>query len=244
MAETEIKRALVMGATGGIGSAFVSHLLKRDGLERLHCCSRSGAAPIEDDRIVTHEVDYDAPTTIKALAETVKDEALDLVIVATGMLHEGDDLGPEKALKALNAENMQRVFHINTFGPALMMKALLPAMNREGRSVFAALSARVGSISDNGIGGWYSYRSAKAALNQMLKTVSIEHARRWPDGVVVGLHPGTVDTGLSQPFQRNVADGKLFTPAYASGAMLDVLDGLTSADTGKVFAYDGQEIPA
>jgi NAD(P)-dependent dehydrogenase (short-subunit alcohol dehydrogenase family) len=120
----------------------------------------------------------------------------------------------------------------------------MPLMNKDSKSVFAALSARVGSISDNNIGGWYGYRAAKAGLNQLLRTASIEHARRWPESVVIGLHPGTVDTDLSKPFQRNVADGKLFTAEYATEEMLKVISNVTAADTGKVFAYDGKEVPA
>ena len=165
------------------------------------------------------------PPRFEAAAEAVG-KPLDLVIVATGLLHAEDGFGPEKSLRDLDADALARSYAVNTIGPALVAKHFLPLMRRDGKSVFAALSARVGSISDNGVGGWYGYRAAKAALNQMLKTASIEHARRWPEGVVVGLHPGTVDTGLSKPFQRNVADGKLFDAAYSAGAMLDVLDGL------------------
>ncbi len=187
-------------------------------------------------------LDYAEPDTIAEAAGSIGGP-LDLVIVATGLLHDGE-FGPEKSLRDLDADALARSFAVNTIGPALVAKHFLPLMRRDGKSVFAALSARVGSISDNGVGGWYGYRAAKAALNQMLKTASIEHARRWPEGVVVGLHPGTVDTGLSKPFQRNVADGKLFDAAYSAGAMLDVLDGLSATDSGKVFAYDGSEVPA
>ena len=125
-----------------------------------------------------------------------------------------------------------------------MAKHFLPLLKREGKTVFAALSARVGSISDNRIGGWYGYRAAKAALNQIIKTASIEHARRWPHSAIIGLHPGTVDTDLSKPFQRNVADGKLFTSEFSAQSMLQVIDGVTAHDTGKVFDWEGKEVPA
>jgi NAD(P)-dependent dehydrogenase (short-subunit alcohol dehydrogenase family) len=117
-------------------------------------------------------------------------------------------------------------------------------MLREQRAVFAALSARVGSISDNRLGGWHSYRASKAALNMLLRNLAVELGRSHPQAVVAGLHPGTVDTGLSRPFQKGVADGKLFAPAYSAERLLAVLDGLTPADSGGVFAWDGARIPA
>lgn len=169
--------------------------------------------------------------------------APDLVIVATGLLH-ADDFGPEKSLRDLDGARLARVFHVNTIGPALVMKHFLPIMPRERRCVFAAISARVGSISDNHIGGWYGYRSAKAALNQMIRTASIEQGRRYKQAIVMGLHPGTVDTPLSEPFQGNVSDGKLFTPDFSASHMLDVIEARTVADSGKVFAWDGEEVPA
>ncbi|NKB54381.1 MAG: SDR family NAD(P)-dependent oxidoreductase [Rhizobiaceae bacterium] len=169
---------------------------------------------------------------------------LDLVIVATGLLHAADGFGPEKSLRQLNAERLSRSYLVNAIGPMLVSSAFLPLLNRDRKSVFAALSARVGSISDNRIGGWYGYRAAKAALNQMLRTASIEHARRWPNSAVIGLHPGTVDSSLSQPFQRNVTPEKLFTAENSTADMLKVVDNCTADDSGKIFAYDGSEVPA
>jgi NAD(P)-dependent dehydrogenase (short-subunit alcohol dehydrogenase family) len=128
-------------------------------------------------------------------------------------------------------------------GPALVAKHFLPLLPRQGRSVFAALSARVGSIGDNRLGGWHSYRASKAALNMLIKNASIELARTRPDAVIVGLHPGTVDTGLSKPFQRGVAHNKLFTPEYCAERLIAVTDGLTRDDTGHVFAWDGARVP-
>jgi NAD(P)-dependent dehydrogenase (short-subunit alcohol dehydrogenase family) len=126
--------------------------------------------------------------------------------------------------------------------PALLAKHLIPLMPKDQRAVFAALSARVGSIGDNRLGGWYSYRASKAALNMLLRCTAIEAKRRWPKLVVVGLHPGTVDTPLSQPFQARVPDGKLFTPEFSARSLLQVIDGLTPADSGNVYAWDGQLI--
>ena len=194
-----------------------------------------------DDRIIESFVDITDEATIVNAAATL--ERVDLVIVATGFLHADDGSKPEKSWKDFSSEKFTENFLINTIGPALVAKHVLPIFPRKERAVFAALSARVGSISDNRLGGWYSYRGAKAALNQIIKTLSIELARSRPQVVCVGLHPGTVDTGLSRPFQGNVAPEKLFTPTVAADHLLGVINGLTPADTGGVFAWDGQRIP-
>ena len=134
------------------------------------------------------------------------------------------------------------LFKVNAIGPANVAKAFLPRMRRGSKTVFAALSARVGSIGDNRLGGWVSYRSSKAALNMILKTLSIEHARRFPEAVIAGLHPGTVDSSLSAPFQRRVPEGKLFSPAQSVGYLLTVIDRLAPEDSGGFFAWDGTAI--
>ena len=163
----------------------------------------------------------------------------DMVFVATGLLHDADR-GPEKALRDLDPAWLAKQYAVNTIGPALIAKHFLPILPRTGRSVFAALSARVGSISDNRLGGWYGYRASKAALNQLIRTLAIEDKRRNDRGIVVALHPGTVDTRLSRPFQQRGRD--LFQPDRAAVQLLDVLDALKPTDSGKLFAWDGAEI--
>lgn len=181
--------------------------------------------------------------SIRKAAENIDSEnGIDLIIVAVGVLHD-DELQPEKALKDLSPENFNSVFAINTFGPALAAKYFLPLLPREGKSVFSALSARVGSIEDNYIGGWYSYRASKAALNMILKSASIEMARKYKEACVIGLHPGTVDTNLSEPFQGHVKPEKLFTPDFATEQMLQVINEVDAGKTGKLIAYDGEVIP-
>ena len=219
--------ALVVGATGGIGAAFVAALHASERFATVHEAGRS--APIR--------VDYDDPATFAAIDDL---GPLDLVIVATGLLHEGET-GPEKSMRALDPLWMERNHRINAVGPMMVARHALPLMRRESRAVFAALSARVGSISDNRLGGWHSYRMAKAALNMGLANLAIEHARRRPEHVVCGLHPGTVDTGLSEPFQRGVK--VLFTPQEAAGRLLAVIDGLSPSDTGGVFDHAGERVP-
>jgi len=162
-----------------------------------------------------------------------------LVIAATGALHSAT-LTPEKSYRALNAAALAEAFAVNAIGPALLAKHFLPLTARAGRSVFAALSARVGSIGDNRLGGWHGYRASKAALNQILRTLSIEHARTRPEGIVVALHPGTVATPLSAPFRDRAAS--VFTAEVAAAHLLQVIDGLTPADTGGFFAWDGSPI--
>ena len=164
-----------------------------------------------------------------------------LIVVATGVLHDG--LQPERSFRQLDAEHLLRDYRVNAMGPALAAKHLLPLMPRDRRAVFAALSARVGSIADNRLGGWHAYRASKAALNMILRNLSVEMARSHPQAVIAGLHPGTVATDLSAPFQKGVAEGKLFTADYSAERLLSVLSNLTPADSGGVFAWDGVRVP-
>ena len=228
-------------------------LLERGGFDTLLALSRSTRATAEDDaprgvsatRVVRARIDVTDEPSIAAAAAIARGLAPPrLVIVASGLLHAPDGLRPEKSLSMLDGERLARLFAVNATGPALVARHLLPLMPRSGRAVFAAVSARVGSISDNRLGGWYGYRASKAALNQLLRTIAIEWSRSAKDALCVGLHPGTVDTPLSAPFQANVAADRLFTPAQSAGLLLDVLGRLTPAESGRVWAWDGQEVPA
>lgn len=226
------RRAAVVGASGGIGAALCERLEKA-GTE-VHRFSRVGAGHIPLD--LTDEA------SVAAAADAVRDMGtFDLVFVASGYLHDEGE-GPEKDWRHLDASEMERNFAVNAVGPALVAKHFLPLLPREGRAGFAALSARVGSISDNRLGGWYGYRASKAALHQIIRTLSVELARKRPDAFCAALHPGTVDTGLSKPFQGNVPDGKLFTPDYSAQHLLAVLQTLEPAQSGRIFAWDGKEI--
>jgi NAD(P)-dependent dehydrogenase (short-subunit alcohol dehydrogenase family) len=240
---------VVVGASGGLGAAFVDALVAHGGFSTVLALSRSGPADGEADataRLVRGHVDLaDEPSVARAAGLAASLAPPRLVIVATGLLHAPDGLRPEKSLAMLDPAKLARLFAVNATGPALVAKHLLPRMPRQGRATFAAVSARVGSISDNRLGGWYGYRASKAALNMLLRTAAIEWARTAKDGVCVGLHPGTVDTALSAPFQGGVADGKqLFAPARSAAMLLEVLARLGPADSGRVFAWDGREVPA
>jgi NAD(P)-dependent dehydrogenase (short-subunit alcohol dehydrogenase family) len=164
------------------------------------------------------------------------------VIVATGLLH-SDGKRPEKALRDLDPNWLAQVYAVNAIGPALVAKHFLPIMPNKGRCVFAALSARVGSISDNRLGGWHGYRASKAALNMLVRNLAIEERRRNDRAIVVALHPGTVDTELSRPFQGNVQPGRLFKADRAALQLLDVIEELTVTDSGKLFDFEGKEVP-
>jgi NAD(P)-dependent dehydrogenase (short-subunit alcohol dehydrogenase family) len=234
---------VVVGASGGIGRALTMTLAQSSAVGRITACSRSGRVP-EHPKVRHQRLDLEDEATIAGATEAVRaDEgAQDLVFVASGILHADEALRPEKTWRALDGAALERVYRINAVGPALVAKHFLPLLARDRKSVFAALSARVGSISDNHLGGWHAYRASKAALNMLLRTFAIELARRNPRAVCVGLHPGTVDTGLSAPFQANVPEGKLFTPDFAAARLLEVVDRLKPDDSGKVFAWDGQTI--
>lgn len=234
------RRAAIFGASGGIGGALASALADR-GVE-VWAGSRSGEA--SDRRWRSFRFDLTDECTIAAAAQAMAESPPELVVVASGVLTLAHGAGPERSFRHLDAATMEEVFRLNTFGPALIAKHMLPLLPRDGRSVFAALTARVGSIGDNRLGGWHSYRASKAALNMLLRNFAIELARTHPRAVVAGLHPGTVDTALSQPFQANLPEGQLIAPRDAAQNLLAVIDRLTPDDSGKVFDWKGEEVPA
>lgn len=215
-----MKRSLILGASGGIGSALVSQLPNAHGLSRVD------------------GLDWTEPQRAEHALQSAAGP-FDLIFDATGAL-EIDGHRPEKQLKAIDADAMAKQFAVNAIGPALILKYHDTLMPRQGRAVFATLSARVGSIGDNRLGGWIAYRAAKAALNQIVKTAAIEIARKRPDAIVVALHPGTVATPLSAKFAGN---RETFTPDAAASKLLNVLANLTPADSGGFFAHDGTPIP-
>lgn len=233
----------VIGASGGIGGAFVDALSADDGVKNVYAFSRS-AVEIKAGNMHSHHIDLCDEPSIEAAADTASAEGpLDLVIVATGVLHRGEELRPEKSLRDINASALAEVFEVNAIGPALVGKHFLPTLRRHSRTVFAVLSARVGSIGDNRLGGWLSYRMSKSAVNMLVRTVAIEQARSRPESVVVALHPGTVATGLSRPFTGRVDEAKLFATEYSAGKLLQVINSLEREDSGGFFAYDGTAIP-
>ncbi len=234
-------RAAVFGASGGIGRALVEALGNDQRCALVHAGSRN-PVPAGSSKVRPFAFDLEDDWSIEAAASLIAaDGGPDLVIVATGRLH-GAGMQPEKTMRLLDAGALRQAFMVNAIGPALIAKRILPLLPRDRRSLFAALSARVGSISDNRLGGWHSYRASKAALNMLIRTFAIEQARTHPHAVCVALHPGAVDTSLSKPFQAGVAKERLFSPAAAAGRLLSTLDALTPDRSGRLFGWDGEEI--
>lgn len=236
-------RVVVAGASGGIGSAIVELLVASSRVAKIYALARSRPSPLHH-KVESIPIDLQDEASIAAAAARCKaDGPLDLVFVATGVLHAGDALSPEKSWRSLNPQSLAQSFAINAIGPVLLAKHFLDLLRPHEKSVFAALSARVGSIEDNRLGGWHSYRASKAALHMLIRTCAIELARRNRSALCIALHPGTVDTALSQPFQGNVPEGKLFTPTYSAERLLQVLDSLNASNSGCAFAWDGKRIP-
>lgn len=227
---TNLGTAIVIGANGGIGAAMADALETGGIYQRMLRLSRKSDPPL----------DLLDEASIAAAAAWIETQGeVRFVFDATGFLH-GGGIEPEKALRQLTPEAFAHAFAVNAAGPALLMKHFLPLFPRQGRAVFATLSAKVGSIGDNRLGGWHAYRASKAALNQIVRTVSVELRRTHPDAIVVALHPGTVDTGLSQPFAKSALNVR--EPRTAAADLLRVIDGLTPAHSGGFFAYDGKQI--
>jgi NAD(P)-dependent dehydrogenase (short-subunit alcohol dehydrogenase family) len=225
-----VERIVILGASGGIGQALADAAQAR------------GADVV---RLGRPAIDLDRPESFEEAAAAAG-EALTHVIIATGLLHgelNGEPKGPERDWRQLDHDWMLANFRVNAVLPALAARALLPRLRKDGRAVFAVLTARVGSIGDNRLGGWHSYRASKAAANQLVRTLAVELARKNAHAIIAALHPGTVDTGLSKPFQRNVRPEALFTPDTSAGHLWRVIDGLKREDSGGFFAWDGAPIP-
>ena len=244
--------ALIVGATQGIGLGFVRALLQQENVGRVFATYRNKDSAGElfelqeqyGDCLLCLPMDITQESQIadgiQKMQESIKE--LHLAIYCVGVLHEGD-LTPEKSLRQINAENLIYYFQINSIGAVLLAKHLMPLFRKTPKSIFASISAKVGSIGDNRLGGWYGYRASKSALNMFLKTTAIEYSRRCPKTIVAALHPGTTDTRLSSPFQKNVPPGKLFPVGHTVDLLSKVIDNLKPKDSGEFFSWDGSKLP-
>ena len=233
-------RALIVGANGGIGAALAQALAERPAVEQVTATWCHHQPAWQHDKVRWVRL---GPCDDDAVAQLAADSGrLDRLINAVGFLH-GGGRGPERSIRQVDAGFVADNVAINTVPTLLLAKHFATALKGDRPTVFAALSARVGSIGDNRLGGWYSYRLSKAALNMALKTLAIEWQRSVPGACVAALHPGTTDTALSRPFQRGVPPGKLFTAHYSAQRLLEVMDRLRPADTGRFWSWDGSELP-
>lgn len=250
--ELEQFNALIVGATRGIGLGFVRSLLNDDRVQRLFCTYRSTDTAGElfelrdklPDRVVCVPMDVTDESQISDAIQKIGDtvEEIHLALYCVGILHEGE-ISPEKSLRDLKAEHLLYSFQVNSIGAVLLAKHAAKLFNRHKPGLFAAISAKVGSIGDNGLGGWYGYRASKAALNMFLKTASIEYGWRCPNTIVVALHPGTTDTGLSKPFQDNVPEEQLFSVEKTVSLLSGVMSNLTIDDSGEFYSWNGNRLP-
>ena len=256
--ELNALNVLVVGGSRGIGLGFVKKLLQQSNINRIYgtyrptsisedCNSASELFSLKTqyaDRLVTLPMDITDELSISQAIEQITQQTkkLHLVIYCVGILHDGN-FQPEKSLRQIVPENLVRYFQVNSIGAVLLAKHIMPLLRHQEPNIFAAISAKVGSIEDNRLGGWYGYRASKAALNMFLKTISLEYRRRCPKTIVVALHPGTTDTNLSQPFQANVPPGKLFPVSRTVEQLLKVMENLEPKDSGEFFSWDGTPLP-
>ncbi|CAI7830289.1 unnamed protein product, partial [Closterium sp. NIES-54] len=256
---TEETVSLVQASDKGIGLAFVEQLLKRQPTGRViaTCRDPMGAQHLDalhdqsGGRLDVMQLDVTKEDTIEAVAAAVRQKygKLDLLLNVAGVLHRPNELQPESSLHWLCQDAMLLAYRVNAMGPMLVLKHMMPLLVTGGHtnpnrpfSVVANMSSRTGSISDNHIGGWYSYRASKAALNQFTKTAAVELAAQKSPVVAVLLHPGTVDTDLTRPFTSHLPADQIFTPDFAADQLLGVIDGLSEKDNGRFIAYDGTDV--
>ncbi|MBW4659334.1 MAG: SDR family NAD(P)-dependent oxidoreductase [Drouetiella hepatica Uher 2000/2452] len=246
-ADNSSKAALIVGAGQGIGLGFVQQMLQTDRPQRIYATYRnpqSELLTLDDSRLQCLPMDITEEIQIAAVVEKIRSEVkgLHTVINCVGVLHDGT-MQPEKSLRQINADQLLRYFQVNSIGAVLLAKQVQPLLKHGDRAIFATISAKVGSIGDNQLGGWYGYRASKAALNMLMKNTAIEYKRTCPRAIVVTLHPGTTDTQLSQPFQRNVPTEKLFSVDRTVQQLLEVIDRLQESDSGEFFSWNGDRLP-
>jgi len=240
--------AVVVGASRGIGLAITKALLANTQVKRVVASYRqpvtaSELLALDDERLHRVQLDVTEATDIQQLVQLIKhlEGRPDFVIHCAGILHE-KGIQPEKALNQCDAATLRRVFEVNSIGPLMLARALIPLMPRSRTAHFTVLSAMVGSIADNRLGGWYAYRASKAALNQFMRTLSIECRRTHPGLCITSIHPGTTDTELSRPFQANVKAGKLYTPEQSARRILRVVGKSAADQSGQFVNWDGEPI--
>ena len=236
--------ALVIGSNGGLGRAISKFLFEQfHKISNVFTCSREPSYQLGEN--VNHfYINIEDESSVVSAAQKLAGiiDSLDIVVVATGILQDLPRIVPEKNMNGLNLEQLSKVFQVNTFGPAILIKHFSPLLSRKSKSVFALLSARVGSISDNKIGGWYSYRSSKAGLNMIVKTAAIVIKRKNPSAVCFSIHPGTVETNLSAPFKNNKFSKNSFSPEQSAEKIVNVINDISPSKTGSFVSYDGSEI--
>jgi NAD(P)-dependent dehydrogenase (short-subunit alcohol dehydrogenase family) len=240
--------ALVVGASRGIGLAITQQLLQQRSIQRIYATYRNADTAvalleIDDERIQTLPLDVTSADDLQALAASIRADGQlpDFVINCAGILHE-DELQPEKSLNQCNPDSLMRLFLVNSIGPLMLARAVIPLMPKNRPGHFAVLSAMVGSIADNRLGGWYGYRASKAALNQFMKTLAVECHRSHPQLCITSIHPGTTDTALSKPFQANVKSGKLYSTSQSAERILQVVNAGQAQDSGRFMNWDGKPI--
>jgi len=230
---------LIAGASGAIGKEFTRFYSDDPNVEKIVTLSRK-VIESRDEKIQSIEIDYSKEETFKNLDKIVELESISSIIIATGILHT-DQINPEKSINGIDFESLKDVFQVNVFGPILLVKNLLPLIKKSQGVKIVFLTARVGSISDNELGGWYSYRSSKSALNMMIRNLSIELQRANKEHIVIGIHPGTVKSHLSEPFLRHVKHN-IFSPRESVELMSQVISNISQKDSGKCFDFSGKVI--
>jgi len=233
------RQVIVIGGSGGIGQALVNELLQRFPEADIAATYHQAEIPLRHERLHWHQLDIRDPGQIESWSADF--DRVDWIINCAGYLH-GDAGGPEKSIRSLQPDFLLENIKINTLPTLLLARYFAVALKQSPAPVLATVSARVGSIEDNRLGGWYSYRISKAALNMALKTLSIEWKHSHPRGCVAALHPGTNDTGLSKPFQARVAPLQLFEPSYTASMFVQLLSNLDPDQSGKFWAWDGEII--
>ena len=233
------KNILIAGSSGAIGGEFTRLYTDDPNIDKIVTLSRKKNDFIHK-KVQSIEIDYSKEETFKNLDKIVELESISSIIIATGILHT-DQINPEKSINGIDFESLKDVFQVNVFGPILLVKNLLPLIKKSQGVKIVFLTARVGSISDNEIGGWYSYRSSKSALNMMISNLSIELQRANKEHIVIGIHPGTVKSHLSEPFLRHVKHN-IFSPRESVELMSQVISNISQKDSGKCFDFSGKVI--